>query len=83
MCFIHIQPINAELFECDNIILLFFRFQFLQSDFQLTLGPFQLERQQETMKLYQRAGVSPMSGCLPMLFQFPVLMAMLDRKSVV
>lgn len=34
------------------------------------------ERQQETMKLYQRAGVSPMSGCLPMLFQFPVLMAM-------
>lgn len=34
------------------------------------------ERQQEIMKLYQRAGVSPMSGCLPMLFQFPVLMAM-------
>ncbi|MBR6017365.1 MAG: membrane protein insertase YidC [Paludibacteraceae bacterium] len=34
------------------------------------------ERQQETMKLYQRAGVSPMSGCLPMLFQLPVLMAM-------
>lgn len=34
------------------------------------------ERQQEMMKLYQRAGVSPMSGCLPMLFQFPVLMAM-------
>lgn len=34
------------------------------------------ERQAETMKLYQRAGVSPMSGCLPMLFQFPVLMAM-------
>ena len=34
------------------------------------------ERQQATMALYQRAGVSPMSGCLPMLFQFPVLMAM-------
>ena len=34
------------------------------------------ERQQATMKLYQQAGVSPMSGCLPMLFQFPVLMAM-------
>ncbi|MBQ2540873.1 MAG: membrane protein insertase YidC [Paludibacteraceae bacterium] len=34
------------------------------------------ERQQATMQLYQRAGVSPMSGCLPMLFQFPVLMAM-------
>lgn len=34
------------------------------------------ERQQATMALYQRAGVSPMAGCLPMLFQFPVLMAM-------
>jgi len=34
------------------------------------------ERQQATMQLYQQAGVSPMSGCLPMLFQFPVLMAM-------
>lgn len=34
------------------------------------------ERQQATMALYSRAGVSPMSGCLPMLFQFPVLMAM-------
>ncbi len=34
------------------------------------------ERQQATMQLYQQAGVNPMSGCLPMLFQFPVLMAM-------
>ena len=34
------------------------------------------ERQQATMQLYQQAGVSPMSGCLPMLVQFPVLMAM-------
>ncbi len=34
------------------------------------------ERQQATMALYNKAGVSPMSGCLPMLFQFPVLMAM-------
>lgn len=34
------------------------------------------ERQQATMALYQKAGVSPMSGCLPMLFQFPILMAM-------
>ena len=34
------------------------------------------ERQQATMLLYQQAGVNPMSGCLPMLFQFPVLMAM-------
>ncbi len=34
------------------------------------------ERQQATMALYRKAGASPMSGCLPMLFQFPVLMAM-------
>ncbi|MCQ2346873.1 MAG: membrane protein insertase YidC [Paludibacteraceae bacterium] len=34
------------------------------------------ERQQATMALYNRAGVSPVSGCLPMLFQFPILMAM-------
>jgi len=34
------------------------------------------ERQQATMQLYNQAGVNPMSGCLPMLFQFPVLMAM-------
>ena len=34
------------------------------------------ERQQAMMALYQRAGVSPMSGCLPMLFQMPILIAM-------
>jgi len=34
------------------------------------------ERQQATMALYQRAGVNPMGGCLPMLFQLPVVMAM-------
>ena len=34
------------------------------------------ERQQATMALYQKAGVNPMSGCLPMLFQMPVVMAM-------
>ncbi len=34
------------------------------------------ERQQATMALYNKYGVSPMSGCLPMLLQFPFLMAM-------
>jgi YidC/Oxa1 family membrane protein insertase len=33
-------------------------------------------RQQETMKLYSRAGVNPMGGCLPMLLQMPILIAM-------
>ncbi len=32
--------------------------------------------QQETMNLYRKAGVNPMGGCLPMLFQFPILIAM-------
>ncbi len=31
---------------------------------------------QETMKLYQEAGVNPMGGCLPMLIQFPVLIGL-------
>ncbi len=35
-----------------------------------------MERQQATMNLYKRAGVNPMGGCLPMLIQFPVLIAM-------
>jgi YidC/Oxa1 family membrane protein insertase len=36
----------------------------------------ELERQQATMSLYKKAGISPMGGCLPMLLQFPILFAM-------
>lgn len=35
-----------------------------------------MKRQQETMALYSRAGASPFSGCLPLLLQMPVLIAM-------
>lgn len=35
-----------------------------------------MKRQQETMALYSRVGASPFSGCLPMLLQMPVLIAM-------
>ena len=35
-----------------------------------------MKKQQATMELYQRAGISPMGGCLPMLLQFPILFAM-------
>jgi YidC/Oxa1 family membrane protein insertase len=35
-----------------------------------------MERQQATMALYKKVGVNPMGGCLPMLFQMPILMAM-------
>lgn len=33
-------------------------------------------RQQKTMELYSKAGASPFSGCLPMLLQMPILIAM-------
>ncbi|MDX1628424.1 MAG: membrane protein insertase YidC [Fulvivirga sp.] len=32
--------------------------------------------QQEQMKLYQKVGVNPVSGCIPMLLQMPILLAM-------
>ncbi|MDA7501959.1 membrane protein insertase YidC [Chitinophagales bacterium] len=32
--------------------------------------------QQETMKLYSSAGVNPLGGCLPMMLQMPILIAM-------
>lgn len=35
-----------------------------------------MERQQATMALYKKAGVNPMGGCLPMLVQFPILIAL-------
>ena len=35
-----------------------------------------MKKQQATMELYKKAGASPLSGCLPMLLQFPILIAM-------
>lgn len=32
--------------------------------------------QQEQMKLYQQVGVNPLSGCIPLLLQMPILFAM-------
>ena len=37
-----------------------------------------LKRQQETMTLYSQYGVSPMGGCLPMLIQMPIWIAMFN-----
>jgi YidC/Oxa1 family membrane protein insertase len=34
--------------------------------------------QQETMKLYSSMGVNPLSGCVPMLLQIPILFALLN-----
>ena len=35
-----------------------------------------MKRQQATMELYQKVGISPMGGCLPLLIQMPILWAM-------
>ncbi len=35
-----------------------------------------LKKQQKTMELYRQAGANPMGGCLPMLLQMPILIAM-------
>lgn len=34
------------------------------------------KQQQEQMKLYQQVGVNPLSGCIPLLLQMPILFAM-------
>ena len=35
-----------------------------------------MKRQQETMKLYSKAGVSPTSGCVPAILQLPIFYAL-------
>lgn len=35
-----------------------------------------MKKQQATMALYKKVGVSPMGGCLPMILQMPILFAM-------
>ena len=35
-----------------------------------------LKKQQKTMELYRQAGASPFGGCLPMMLQMPILIAM-------
>ena len=35
-----------------------------------------MKKQQATMELYKKAGINPMGGCIPMLIQLPILIAM-------
>ena len=37
-----------------------------------------MKKQQETMQLYSQYGVSPMGGCLPMLIQMPIFIALFN-----
>jgi YidC/Oxa1 family membrane protein insertase len=36
-----------------------------------------MEKQQATMALYRKAGVNPLAGCIPVLLQMPILIALL------
>ncbi|GAB3331199.1 membrane protein insertase YidC [Larkinella ripae] len=40
------------------------------------VGDDMAKQQQETMKLYQQVGVSPLSGCIPVLATMPILMSL-------
>ncbi len=35
-----------------------------------------MDKQRAVMSLYKKAGISPLSGCIPMLLQFPIVLAM-------
>lgn len=48
------------------------RLQELQKKYQYD----QEKLNQETMKLYKEGGVNPMGGCLPLLIQFPLIIAL-------
>lgn len=37
-----------------------------------------MKKQQEQMALYRKAGVNPLSGCVPLLLQFPLLIALFN-----
>ncbi|MBA4854093.1 membrane protein insertase YidC [Emticicia sp. BO119] len=45
------------------------------SEIRAKVGDDQVKMQQEQMKLYQQVGVNPLSGCVPMLLQMPILMS--------
>jgi len=52
------------------------KIQPLLNDIQKKYGGDKERLSQETMKLYQKYGISPMSGCLPMLIQLPIIFAL-------
>ncbi len=55
------------------------KMQALQPRLQEIQKKYQYDKEklnQETMKLYQESGVNPMGGCLPLLIQFPLLIAL-------
>ncbi|MDZ4669109.1 MAG: membrane protein insertase YidC [bacterium] len=45
-------------------------------EIKVKYGDDMAKMQQENMKLYRKAGVNPMGGCLPVVLQMPILIAM-------
>lgn len=43
-----------------------------------SVGDDQMKMQQEQMKLYNQVGVSPISGCIPMVLQMPIFLALFN-----
>jgi YidC/Oxa1 family membrane protein insertase len=55
--------------------------QALQPKLQVLKEKYKSDRQklsQETMKLYKESGVNPLGGCLPMLLQMPIFIALFN-----
>lgn len=52
------------------------KLQALQKQYSSKDQEIRLKLQEETQKLYAEEGVNPFSGCLPLLIQMPVLMAL-------
>ena len=48
------------------------------AEFQKKYANNKEKQQEEMMKLYQDHGYNPMSGCLPLLIQFPILFGIID-----
>lgn len=48
----------------------------LNAKFEKNADP--MKKQQEQMALYRKAGVNPLSGCIPLLLQFPILIALFN-----
>ena len=49
-----------------------------QEALQKKYGNNKQKYQEELMKLYEQEGYNPMSGCLPLLIQFPILFGLID-----
>ncbi|MFN0047551.1 MAG: membrane protein insertase YidC [Cytophagales bacterium] len=47
-------------------------------DIKARAGDDMTVQQQEQMKLYQQVGINPLAGCIPVLLQMPVLLAMFN-----